>query len=120
DREALAAGQRLKITDGLRANQHSESELFAGDGDVLSATAGELDENAIRAASLVKLAGGMEEPRTVAGGGGHMQRSGDGLANLGDLFVALRVLCEVLGDRDVVARLHFAEQRCQRRMVGPQ
>src|SRR5437763_4244497 len=107
----VARGERLVIADGLRAAQHAEAESLAGDGHVLAAAAGELQEHAVVRAAFVQLTGGVEEARAVAGGGGDAQLARDGLADGGDGLVARRTRRDVLGERDVIARLDFRQQR---------
>ena len=53
----------------------------------------------------------MKEARAVAGRGGDVELARDGLADSGDDLVALRRRGDVLGERDVVARLRGGEQR---------
>src|SRR4051812_37477517 len=113
-RAPIARLQRLEVADRLRAAEHTEREFLARQRDVLASAAGELQEDAVVGAAFVQLSGRMEEARSVAGGRRDVQLARDRLADRGDLLVALRRFGEVLGERDVIARLHLRQQRADR------
>src|SRR5438094_4859180 len=109
DRPPFAARERLEIADCLRANEHAECEFLAGKGNVRARSAGELHEDSVRGTTLVQLPGGVEKARSVTGCRRDVQRSRDRLADLRDQLVAFRSLTEILGERDVIARLDFTQ-----------
>src|SRR5262249_3042261 len=102
--------QRFEIADRLRAAENAEAEFFAGERKLAASAAGELEEDTVVAAAFVKLSGRMQESRSVSGRRGDVQLARDRLANFRDPLVVLRRFSKVLGERDVVACLHFREE----------
>src|SRR5881409_279481 len=69
-RAATMRLEDLQVTPRLRREQRSEGERQPRDGQVLSAVAGDLQEEAGVRSTLVQLPGGVEEARTESHGAG--------------------------------------------------
>ena len=70
-RPQAALAQGRQVAGGLRLLERGEAVGAPGIGDVVGVVADHLDEHAGGRAALVELAGGVQEARAEAEGGGH-------------------------------------------------
>src|SRR5512143_462195 len=77
-RAAISLRQDPEVAARLGGLHHAKAEAVAGDRQILSIIAGQLQEDAAIRSAFVGLSGRMEEARTEADAGGHAAGIADG------------------------------------------
>src|SRR3954468_11715832 len=113
DHRQVVVLQRVEVADRLRVLQVAEGVARARDLHVFVAVVHELNEQAGGRTTLVELAGRVQEPRSVAEGGGGLGLVADGRPQLVHRGIELLARLEVAHDRHVVGRRRLVQDLAQ-------
>src|SRR6185437_4439706 len=115
---AFAFGEDLKIAAGLRRLDHAKGVLLAGHGQVSRIVARNLQKHAGIRATLVRLAGGMQESRSEAEARGDALAVAHGVPDgLQDILVGL-VPFDVGKQGKIIAGAQAIQMRAQKTRKG--
>src|SRR5258708_39752625 len=103
NRTAVTAGERLKIAERLGLLQRAERERLARQGQLDGVVGGHLNEHGARRAAFVKLAGRMQETRSITGRRRDVKRIAKVSSNSLNQFLVLSSLLNVIEHGDIVA-----------------